>query len=160
MRAPRAIYSAYRAVVDFDQSPIEGEPRLFTAVEANASLADVEPIVGRMRDAAARAIASGEIVAAFGARVAASGGGRPDPSEALAQRDLADAEEQLHGALEALEALGVWVKDPARGLLDFPSEREGELVELCWLHGEARVAHWHRIGAGFAGRRPIEEDEE
>ncbi len=61
-------------------------------------------------------------------------------------------------ALQALEDLGVWVKDPARGLLDFPSDRNGEVVELCWLHGEREVAHWHRIGAGFAGRQPLDED--
>ena len=46
-----------------------------------------------------------------------------------------------------------------RGLLDFPSERDGEIVELCWLHGEPTVAHWHRIGEGFAGRRPLAEEE-
>ncbi len=48
------------------------------------------------------------------------------------------------------------MKDPQRGLLDFPSERDGEVVELCWLHGEHAVTHWHRIGEGFAGRKPID----
>jgi hypothetical protein len=142
--------------VDFDQPPFDREPRLFTAGEANALLAEVEPIVARMRSGAERGRAAGEIVERFGARVAESGGGRPDATEALAQRDLADATETVNRALEALEAIGVWVKDPVRGLLDFPCEREGELVELCWLHGESEVAHWHRIGAGFAGRLPLE----
>jgi hypothetical protein len=144
--------------VDFDQSPITGQPRLFTVREANAVLVDVEPLVARMREAARTAAAAGEIVQAFARRVADSGGGRPDTEEALAQRDLAEATPLLREALQALEDIGVWVKDPVRGLLDFPGDRNGEVVELCWLHGEPEVAHWHRIGAGFAGRQPLDED--
>jgi hypothetical protein len=30
-------------------------------------------------------------------------------------------------------------------------------VYLCWQHGEPRVAHWHEIDAGFAGRQPLQE---
>jgi hypothetical protein len=150
--------SAYRARVDFDQSPIAGEPRVFTVREANALLVEVEPLVAQMREAARTGRVAGELVHAFGRRVADSGGGRPAPDEAQAQRDLADAAPRLRELLQALAGLGVWVKDPARGLLDFPSERDGEIVELCWLHGEPEVAHWHRIGAGFAGRQPLDED--
>ena len=152
------MHSAYRASVDFDQSPITGKPRLFTVREANALLVEVEPLVAQMRDAARTAAVAGEIVQAFARRIADSGGGRPDAEEALAQRDLAEATPRLRDALDALEDLGVWVKDPVRGLLDFPSDRNGEVVELCWLHGEPEVAHWHRIGAGFAGRQPLDED--
>jgi hypothetical protein len=111
-----------------------------------------------MREAARTAAIAGEILQAFAWRVADSGGGRPDADEARARRDLADATPRLDDALQALEDLGVWVKDPVRGLLDFPSDRNGELVELCWLHGEPEVAYWHRIGAGFAGRQPLDED--
>lgn len=144
--------------MDFDQSPITRRPRLFTVREANALLVDVEPLVAQMREAARTAALAGEIVQAFARRVADSGGGRPDSEEAAAQRDLAGATPRLREALQALEDIGVWVKDPVRGLLDFPSDRNGEVVELCWLHGEPEVAHWHRIGAGFAGRQPLDED--
>jgi len=95
----------------------------------------------------------------FARRLEASGGGRPDASEIVAQHELAESVEQLHEALETLQGLGIQVKDPARGLIDFPSERDGEIVELCWLHGEPAVSHWHRIGEGFAGRRPIGEED-
>jgi hypothetical protein len=152
------MHSAYRAHVDFDQPPVAGEPRLFSVDEANALLADVEPLVAQMREAAVAGRAAGEIVQAFARRVAESGGGRPDPAEAHAQRELGEAEPRLREALRLLEDLGVWVKDPARGLLDFPSERHGEVVELCWLHGEPGITHWHRIGEGFAGRKPLDED--
>jgi hypothetical protein len=41
------------------------------------------------------------------------------------------------------------------GLLDFPSEHEGRVVYLCWRFDEPRIAWWHEIDAGFAGREPI-----
>jgi hypothetical protein len=49
----------------------------------------------------------------------------------------------------------VVVKDLDAGLVDFPSEREGELVLLCWQLGEERVAWWHTLEGGFAGRQPL-----
>jgi arsenite methyltransferase len=150
--------SAYRADVDFDRFSIAGTPRLFTEREANALLPLLEPLVARMREAARPRPEATEIVQAFGRRLDVSGGGRPDASEADAQRELAESAEALHETLEELDGLGVQVKDPVRGLLDFPSERAGEIVELCWLHGEPAVSHWHRIGEGFAGRRPIAEE--
>ena len=76
------MHSAYRASVDFDQSPITGKPRLFTVREANALLVEVEPLVAQMRDAARTAAVAGEIVQAFARRIADSGGGRPDAEEA------------------------------------------------------------------------------
>ena len=51
--------------------------------------------------------------------------------------------------------MGIQLKDMRLGLIDFLSYQAGELVELCWKLGEDRVAFWHRIGEGFAGRRPI-----
>jgi hypothetical protein len=68
---------------------------------------------------------------------------------------MGSAEEELVGAVGRLDELGVRLKDPSIGLVDFLSYLEGELVELCWQLGEHRVGYWHRIGEGYAGRRPI-----
>ena len=51
------------------------------------------------------------------------------------------------------------MKDLDVGLLDFPALRGDEEVELCWRVGEDAVENWHRIGEGFAGRKPIDWDE-
>jgi hypothetical protein len=150
------MHSAYRAPVDSDQSPIAPHVRIFTADEANALLVDVRPIVRRMREAEALGRVAGETLRGFARRLEASGGGRPDASETRAQQTLGEASESLRATFSELAALGVSVKDPARGLLDFPCLRDDEIVELCWLDGEPEVAHWHRIGAGFAGRRPLD----
>ncbi len=65
------------------------------------------------------------------------------------------AQTNLGSAVLGLEAMGVQLKDAREGLVDFMSYREGELVELCWKLGEERVAHWHRIGEGFPGRKRL-----
>ena len=146
-------------LVEFDRFSLAGAPRLFTTDEANALLPGLEPVIVRMRAAAQTRLAASETVQALARRLEASGGGRPDAREAEAQRELGEAVEQLRESLETLTRLGVRVKDPLHGLIDFPSERDGELVELCWLHGEPVVSHWHRLGEGFAGRRSLVEQD-
>ena len=47
------------------------------------------------------------------------------------------------------------LRDPETGLIDFPSEREGRRIFLCWRLGENHVAHWHDLESGFAGRKPL-----
>lgn len=71
-------------------------------------------------------------------------------------RDAASgAEMELLKAVASLNSLGIQLKGPLEGLIDFPSYRNGELIELCWKLGEERVEHWHHIGEGFAGRRKL-----
>jgi len=40
-------------------------------------------------------------------------------------------------------------------LVKFLAERDGREVYLCWRYDEPRVAHWHDLEAGFAGRQPL-----
>jgi len=61
--------------------------------------------------------------------------------------------------VDKLEELGVTVKDLDLGLLDFPAERHGLEVELCWHVGEDAVEFWHEVGEGYAGRKPIDWSE-
>ena len=55
-----------------------------------------------------------------------------------------------------LFGMGVQLKDYSRGLIDFPTMREGRIVLLCWQLGEKdEIAWWHELEAGFAGRKPL-----
>jgi hypothetical protein len=38
--------------------------------------------------------------------------------------------------------------------VDFPAERDGERVFLCWKLGEETVAFFHGEHGGYANRRP------
>jgi len=63
---------------------------------------------------------------------------------------------KLTELMNNLESLGVELKDLERGLVDFPSLREGRVVLLCWQVGEGdEVEWWHDVDAGFAGRTPL-----
>jgi hypothetical protein len=61
-------------------------------------------------------------------------------------------------AVEEIQRNGCLVKDIEEGLVDFPSMREGQEVYLCWKLGEKRIAWYHGIDEGFAGRKPLEDN--
>lgn len=52
-------------------------------------------------------------------------------------------------------AEGIIVRDVATGLVDFPSQREGREVFLCWIRGEERIDFWHETNRGFAHRQRL-----
>jgi hypothetical protein len=74
--------------------------------------------------------------------------------------EFAAAAAELESCVEELTALGVQVKDPETGLLDFPAFRHGEEVLLCWRVGEDAVEWWHDPESGFGGRRAIDWGDE
>ncbi len=62
---------------------------------------------------------------------------------------------RLFLAVDRIRELGVLLKDLDAGLLDFPHERNGRVVFLCWQEPEERVAYWHELEAGYQGRQPL-----
>ncbi len=70
-------------------------------------------------------------------------------------RDVARPLVELSRAVGELEAVDIVLRDVDRGLIDFPSLRDGEEVYLCWLLEEDEIGFWHRPDAGFAGREPL-----
>jgi hypothetical protein len=63
---------------------------------------------------------------------------------------------EMNERLGRINTWGVEVKDVDSGLIDFPSEREGRIVYLCWRIGEERIGWWHELDTGFAGREPLD----
>ncbi len=121
--------------------------RYYTVEQANAALPWVSERLLRIRDAL------GELLTPDSARAFEQidtdhGGGYPGRAAAAATLTLLSAAGQL-------QAVDVVLRDPASGLIDFPSIRDGEEVYLCWRPGEERVAWWHQPDGGFAGRQPL-----
>lgn len=58
--------------------------------------------------------------------------------------------------LDWFEQAGILIKDIEQGLIDFPSDRSGVPILLCWRADEASVDFWHYPDAGFAGRQPFD----
>ncbi len=61
----------------------------------------------------------------------------------------------MRSALMELREMDVMLRDLDRGLVDFPSLREGREIYLCWEEGEDEIAFWHEPDAGFGGRLPL-----
>jgi hypothetical protein len=63
--------------------------------------------------------------------------------------------DRMHEFLQELENLGIELKDPFTGLVDFRAMMDGREVYLCWRLDESEVGHWHELDAGFAGRQRL-----
>src|SRR5437588_155788 len=74
------------------------------------------------------------------------------------EQEFEHGRDRMKPLLEELQQLGVELKDPYTGLIDFRSRLEGREVYLCWRLGEAEVAHWHELDAGVAGRQKLMVD--
>ena len=61
-------------------------------------------------------------------------------------------------AIQEIEYIGVHVKDFRTGLVDFPYDRDGRIVYLCWRPDEDEIGWWHETDTGFAGRQPLTDE--
>jgi hypothetical protein len=123
-------------------------PKLFTLEEANALLPRLRELLDDLtlhRDALREKAPRLEPILRT---AGANGGGR-------ASSEYGVEAYNLYLAIWRIHELGVLLKDLDMGLLDFPHEREGRIVFLCWHPPEERVGYWHEIEAGYAGRRPL-----
>jgi hypothetical protein len=94
---------------------------------------------------------------------------RAERDALLARRESAERLEELATEVarlvvsltrltEELDDVGCELKDPAAGLVDFPSRHAERPIYLCWKLGEPSVQHWHEADAGFSGRQPVTAD--
>jgi len=132
--------------------------RHFTPDEANAALAEVRPLVERMVEARRAHAAALERQEELEGHIRGNGGGIPPATLAEAAAEVDAEGRKLTRIVAELGELGVQVKDPDEGLVDFPALRRGETVLLCWKLGEDEIRYWHGLEDGFAGRRPLPLD--
>ena len=125
--------------------------KIFTVQEANALLPDVRIILAKIQRAHRKLSRYRDDAKKASEAAEQQGGGGIVDGAAYA---LVLTELTLQ--LGELEGLGVQLKDFERGLIDFPSLRDGRIVLLCWQMGEGdELEWWHDVDAGFAGRTPL-----
>jgi len=115
--------------------------------EANAALDHVVDLIDRLRKARS-GLSDSETREALAEAAPANGGGEPG-------RAVSAAFLELRSALIELQAMEIVLRDLDRGLVDFPSVRDGQEIYLCWEEGESQIGFWHDPDSGFAGRRPL-----
>jgi hypothetical protein len=129
--------------------------KYFTAAQANAMLPLVRAVVQDITD----------LAAALRERHERTRPGSQRPADDAYQEELDSLQQEMERdqdrmreLIEELTDLGIELKDPFTGLIDYPCWMGDREVYLCWRLGEPTVAHWHELHAGFAGRQPLVAD--
>lgn len=130
----------------------EDDVRVFTLSEARG-------LMPRLRKLLARVIKEREALLDMRVEIdlarekASEGGGGSAFGGAYLTHLIAFSE-----AIQEIEQLGVHIKDFRTGLVDFPYDRDGRIVYLCWKPDEDEIGWWHETDAGFAGRQPLTDE--
>jgi hypothetical protein len=123
--------------------------RHYSLEEASELLPWVQEQLVRLRSARDR-LGDAEAREALAAAGGGNGGGH-------AGKVVSEGFLELRGAMLELREREIVLRDLDRGLIDFPSLRGDREVYLCWEEGEPEIGFWHDPGAGFAGRRPLDD---
>ncbi len=81
---------------------------------------------------------------------------RPEKLSEIAQL-MRKATKTISKNLDELESLSCIVESFKDGVVDFPSEVDGEEVMLCWRLGEEEVSHHHKRGESIRHRLLINQ---
>lgn len=121
----------------------------YTIDEANALLPEVRAVLLQL------AVEQRKLEAAVTAGLPETNGNPDDPTRARRHEAAVSAiADGMRALLAHLDELGVQLRDLEAGLVDFPGQRDGETVWLCWRLADPRVAFWHTTSEGFASRKP------
>ncbi len=121
----------------------------FTLDEANALVPWLEETFQRLELVRQEYITLQERLS----ELAKSSGSADETSQLAASAEL--LARQIEEGVEEILDRGIIVRDVSTGLVDFPSQREGREVYLCWIGGEAKIDFWHETDRGFAHREPL-----
>lgn len=126
--------------------------RLFTIEEANALIPKLEVIMERLQ--------RHRVTLRTQIEELAQSTGCPPTSLTATQilelrPQLQQIVEEIEVALEEIRQCGGHFKGLDLGLVDFPAERNGKVILLCWQYGEKEIGYYHTLEGGFAGRKPL-----
>ena len=129
--------------------------RYFGIDEANARLADVQPLLEQLK-------ADRDRVAELQPEIerARETNGSAEHAEPLArnEQELRHAVRRMQQAVNQIDEWGVTLRDIGSGLIDFPALAMGRPIWLCWRLGEGdEICWWHEANAGFDSRQPLSE---
>ena len=134
--------------------------RYYTLDEANEALTELRPIAFEMIEHHRRLLEAQVRRSDLAGRAGSNGGDLTPTDFAEVEAELERQAGALARCVERIQAAGVLVKDLERGLLDFPSLRDGEEILLCWHAGEDEIAYYHGVDEGYAGRKPLLDPDE
>ena len=131
------------------------QKKFFTVAEANAMLPLLRSILRDITELAHQLRDRRELVMRLRESSSLSPGDAYNEELEQVETDFQAGQLRMEELEGELAVLGVELKDPFTGLVDFPHLHENEEVYLCWRADEPTVGHWHELDAGFAGRQKL-----
>ena len=127
--------------------------RIFTLSEANRLIPQLEEHLTAVKRGKTVLIRTKDEIKKASSKAQFGGGSFAGPHYITAL-------EQTSENLQAIQEMGVLVKDLDIVLCDFPYLMNGRIVYLCWKLGEAEIQWWHEVNSGYTGRQPLENEKE
>lgn len=131
----------------------EAPSKYFTLDEANRTLPYVrrvvEDIVAEYQQWRDR-ISHYEILAA-----SATADEGESPEQVALREEVDQIAQRINALIQELTSVGCEFKGFEGGLVDFRARIGDRDVLLCWKLGEPKIAYWHEVDAGFAGRQEL-----
>ena len=131
------------------------QERTFTLDEANGLVPWLEERFEAMAPLRAELVRQQETLLSLLRRRRSNGHSSSEEEISETQRIVSQLTQRLQEAVSEITDRGILVRDIGRGLVDFPSNRGGNAVYLCWQRGEPSIDWWHPTDTGFSGRRRL-----
>jgi len=127
----------------------------YTVAEANAMLPLLRSIVSDIcevfRDVTGRRVDLHRLLR----QRDRSSGQQYDDEVAETRADLQEEYDKIWKYREELEALGVILRQPEQGAIEFPARIAGQDAFLSWRLGEPEVLFWRESSAPWSARKPL-----
>ncbi len=131
------------------------QERTFTLAEANDLVPWLEERFEAMAPLRAELVRQQESLLSLLRRRRSNGHSSSEEEISETQRIVSQLTQRLQDAVSEITSRGILVRDIGRGLVDFPSYQDGNVVYLCWQRGEPSIDWWHPTDTGFSGRQRL-----
>ncbi|MFN3190960.1 MAG: DUF2203 domain-containing protein [Aureliella sp.] len=128
----------------------------FTVDEANAMLPLVRSIVSDIQEVFQRVtMRRTDLHRLLRSKSRSSSREMYDDEMAESRADLQEEFEIVWKYREELESLGLVLRQPEEGVVEFPFELGGRSCFLCWEPGQEKIASWREADSHHSTRHPL-----
>ncbi len=84
-----------------------------------------------------------------------SSGTQYDDEIAESRADLQEEYDKIWHYREELESLGLQLRSPEEGTIEFPTTMSGRDAYFCWKIGEMQITYWRAADTEQSNRQPL-----
>ena len=138
-----------------DKSESTKTLKRFTLDEANAMLPLVRSIVSDIREVFRTVIGRRTDLHRLLRKGVRTAGQLYDDEVAESRADLQEEYDQIWRFREELESLGVFLRQPEEGWIEFPASLVGRDAFFSWRLGESQIEFWREAAAPWSSRKAL-----